>query len=95
MKSLKQFEQVPNGNYLAAFKGIEDYDLKGELKWRFSWEVRNGAQVGKAATALCNRTINPKAETGRLIAGLLGREIVDGENVKEAIESCRDKKYLI
>jgi hypothetical protein len=92
----KQFAAVPNGAYKVFFKGVEDYTLQsGEIKWRFAWEVKTGPHAGETASALCDRSINLNVLPGRLISGLLGRAIVVGEDVKEAIESCKDKTYLV
>ncbi len=92
----KQTAQVPVGFYTAAFKGVEDYTLQsGETKWRFAWEVESGPHKGESASALTNPAINKNTLGGRLISGLLGKDIVVGENVKEAVDACRGKPYLV
>jgi hypothetical protein len=90
----KEFKALPVAAYMGKFKGLEDYDLHGETKWRFSWEVSTGAHQGETASALCDRNINKNTLPGRLIAGL-GIELVVGENVEERIESCKGETYFV
>ena len=65
------------------------------MKWRFGWLVKKGEHAGKEASALTERGINPNTLAGRLIAGLLCRAIKPGENVKEAVDACKGKEYLV
>jgi hypothetical protein len=97
VQPVKQYTQVPNGFYTAIFKGVEDITLEkdGSLKWRFTWEVKTGPEAGHLATSLESRSINPMTEAGRLVGGLLGRELVQGESVKAAIEACIGKIYMV
>jgi hypothetical protein len=85
----KEFKALPVSAYMGVFKGVEDFDLHGETKWRFSWEVKSGAHAGETASALCDRAINKNTLPGRLIAGL-GIDLVVGDDVKERIESCKE-----
>ncbi len=92
----KQSAQVPIGFYTAAFNGVEEVKLQdGSLKWRFAWEVKTGPEQGKQASALVDRSINPNTHAGRLIAGLLGRAIIVGENVQASVDACKGKTYLV
>src|SRR5665213_3036181 len=84
----KQIEQVPDGNHYADYNGIVDVLIENDPKWRFEWVVKTGAEKDKVASALCDPNINPNTLCGRLIAGLLGRPIVVGENVKDAVLAC-------
>jgi hypothetical protein len=87
---------VPIGFYSAAYKGVEEVKLPdGSLKWRFAWEVKAGPETGHVASALVDRSISPNTHAGRLIAGLLGRAIVVGENVQDAIDACKGKVYAV
>lgn len=91
-----KFEPLPVGFYVGTFKGVEEVKLPdGSVKWRFSWEVQSGEHKGKAATALVDRNINPKSQTGVLISGLLERPLVPGENVKDAITACVSKVCMV
>lgn len=96
----KQTAQVPIGTYFADYKGVEDKTIKDSagvesIKWLWTWEVKTGPEAGKLATALTDRNITPTALPGRLIAGLLGRSLVAGENVKKALDACIGKSYLV
>lgn len=93
----KQTGQVPNGFYTGEFQGVEEFALPqdGSLKWRFAWQVDNGPEKGKMATALTDRSISPTTLPGRLIAGLLGRPLVAGENVQEAVAACVGEHFLV
>jgi hypothetical protein len=89
-------EPVPVGFYLSTFKGVEDFKMQdGALKWRFVWEITKGEHVGKLATALTDRKLSLTALPGVLIAGLLGRTLATGENVKAAVEGCVGKVYMV
>lgn len=83
------------GNYVAQYGGLVDHDLNGETKWRWAWTVKGGRAAGKDATALTNRTISPNSHPGELVKGLIGRDIVPGENVETALKECVGKTYLI
>jgi hypothetical protein len=95
------FTPLPIGFYLGVFKGVEDAPVKPQKaddtgeRWRFSWEVQSGEHKGKAATALTDRSISPTALPGVLISGLLGRPLIAGESVKDAIDSCKGKSYMV
>jgi hypothetical protein len=91
----KQSEPVPTGFYTGPFQGIEDAEVNAETKWRFVWEVATGDHKGKKATALCDRAINKNTLPGRLISGLLGRDLVVGENIQAAIGGCVGQTYLV
>lgn len=92
----KQVAQVPVGFYTASFKEVEEVKLQdGSLKWRFTWEVKGGAEAGKQATALTDRNINANTLPGVLISGLLGRAIIPGENVQASVDACKGKTYLV
>jgi hypothetical protein len=97
VKAPKQTAPVPIGFYHATFKGVEDFTLPatGEVKWRFVWEITAGECKGKTASSLTNVEINANTLSGRLIAGLIGRPIVAGDNVKAEVEACIGKVYLV
>jgi hypothetical protein len=90
------FEAQPIGFWLADYQGVEDKTLRqGDIKWRFSLKVKSGEHVGKTISALTDRKLNPNTLSGRLISGLLGRELKEGENVKEALDACKGKTYMV
>jgi hypothetical protein len=88
---------VSIGFHVGPFKGIEDFKLpnSSELKWRFAWEVQSGSEKGNFATSVTDRSIDPNKLAGVLIAGLLGRPLVPGENVEEAVKACIGKVYMV
>ena len=86
---------VPPGAYMATFKGVEDYTLPEGTRWRWAWRVSTGAEAGKTASALTNMDIHAASQAGILIAGLLGRAFVAGEDVKAAIDACVGKTYTV
>ncbi len=96
----KQGAQVPVGSYFADYKGVEDKVIKDAagveaVKWLWTWAVTKGSEAGKVATALTDRSITTTALPGQLIAGLLGRQLVAGEDVKAALDACIGKSYLV
>ncbi len=92
----KQREQLPIGNYIGPFKGVEEIKLQdGSLKWRWSWTVKSGPAAGKVASCLTDKSISPTTLPGRIISGLLGRALIPGENVKESIDACVGKDYMV
>ena len=92
----KQFKDQPIGFHLADYQGVEEKPLQqGEIKWRFSLKVKSGEHAGNIISALTDRDINSNTLPGRLISGLLGRELKVGENVKAALDSCIGKTYMV
>jgi hypothetical protein len=92
----KQAGQVSIGFHVGPFKGIENFKMSdGALKWRFVWEVQSGPEKGNLATSLTDRTIDANKLPGVLIAGLLGRPLVPGENVEEAVKACIGTVYMV
>lgn len=90
----KKFNPLPVGAYLGKYLGVENFDLKGEDKWRWKWEVVGGEHAGKLATAMTNQSIG-HGHGGRIVTGLLGRELTHGENVKNALEACIGQTYMV
>jgi hypothetical protein len=96
VQEAKKFEPLPVGFYHALFRGVEEKKLpSGEDKWRFVWEETTGEHTGKIADALCDRTISPLNQAGRLIEGLLGQPLKPGDNVKSLVDACVGKPYLV
>lgn len=93
----KQIAQVANGFHLATFKGVETIKLPttGEERWRWTWEVQKGEEKGKIASSLTDCAINHNTLPGKLIAGLLGRPILPGENVQASVDACKGKVFLV
>jgi hypothetical protein len=80
-------EPLPSGAYIAEFVNVEpfahptDPKLQNKLKWR--WKVASGNHTGREATALTDPVFKPTTHAGRLLAGLVGRPLVPGEDVGE------------
>jgi hypothetical protein len=87
---------VSIGSYSAKFEGVEEYKLQdGSDKWKWTWRVVSGEHKGKEASALTDRTIRSASLPGHLISGLLGRQLEAGEDVKQAIDACVGKVYMV
>jgi hypothetical protein len=86
-------EPLPVGAHYARFKGVEDYDLKGEPKWRFTWVVVAGPLVGREGTALTDQKLSGLPRS--LTEGLLNRPLVTGDDVRQAVLECVGRTYLI
>ena len=95
-----QTQPVPPAIYYADFAGVADKVVKdfktGQdvTRWLWRWKIKTGPEAGKDATALTEQTIHPASQAGVLIAGLMGRELKPGENVKEAIDACVGRPYM-
>ena len=75
---------------------LKPFDEKDDgLRWRWTWEVTTGQYKGQMATALTKRDIASNTHSGRLIAGLLGRELKDGDKVKVLIDACIGRSYMV
>jgi hypothetical protein len=91
---------VPPGMFVSKFAGWSDVTLPGQPpqggpRWRWVWQVTAGEHTGRQATALTSCDIHPASHAGILIAGLLGRPLVPGENVQAAIQACVGQVYLV
>jgi hypothetical protein len=95
LKYEKSKYDVPEGTYLARFKGCEPLPdpRPGEpprvgrdgkvmapgMAWRF--EVAEGEHRGKIADRVTGRTPGPKNIAGRLLVAVTGRALKDGDTV--------------
>ena len=101
VKPKPDYDPVPSGMYYGVFAGVEDVTLDAKdakddgIRWRFSWTVSTGPEAGRQANALCSRTIHESSLAGVLIAGLIGRPIKAGDNVKALIDGCVGKAYMV
>jgi hypothetical protein len=72
----------PTGSYAARFAGIEEttHDEFGAgLRWKF--EVTQGEQAGKVASRTTGLRPTAKNGCGKMLAGVLGRELRAGEQL--------------
>lgn len=96
VQEAKAAAPVPVGMYAAKFAGVADHTLAdGSVRWRWAWSITHGPLTGQTASALTDRGINPNTLAGVLIAGLLGRPLAVGEHVKQSLDQCVGKPYVI
>ncbi|QEL19417.1 hypothetical protein [Limnoglobus roseus] len=75
-------EPLPVGVYFAVFRGVEAFSndkVQDKLTW--TWAVASGPHKGREATALTDLRLTPHTHAGRLLAGLVGRPLVPGEDI--------------
>jgi hypothetical protein len=95
VQEAKKWEPLPVGAYTGVFKGVEAFELKGESKWRFIFEVATPAEhKGKTERTLVSPDVKPTTHAGQIISGLLGKALVPGENVEQAIKACVGQAYI-
>ena len=76
---------VPVGSYTGTFAGIEpqpEHKEKGYgagLRWKFTIDA--GPQKGATASRITSLSPTPKNAAGKLLTGLLGRELKEGEQI--------------
>lgn len=89
--------ELKDGSYIAEFIGVEDFshDRIDGLRWKWSFKVVTGIELGKMADALTEQNITATVGAGRIIAGLLNREIKVGDKVQDLVNACKSKRYLI
>jgi hypothetical protein len=84
----------PPGNYTASFAGVEPVtnDQYGAgLRWKF--QILYGPQAGQIASRTTGTNPTMKNGCGRILAGLLGRELQVGEQID--ISLLVGRTYLI
>lgn len=93
----KPFEDIPDKSYVAEFVGVEDFTLptNGEMRWKWKFKVAKGEHTNKVMDCLTDMDISSQKKAGKIIRGLLSRELVVGENVKASIDECQGKVYLV
>lgn len=67
-------ESVPVGKHKAKFLGVKPHESQYGKALRFGWQVIGGEHNGAVATRICNTKATTKNATGRILAGLAGRE---------------------
>lgn len=99
VKPPKQSAPVPDGHYIAEFSDVFDYSHEnldgGKPKWKWVFRVISGDYAEKTADTVTDPDINPNTLAGRIIAGLIGRDIHPGEDVKAAVDACKGKRRMI
>src|SRR5262245_17394797 len=88
---------VPVGNYTSTFSGVESQPENKEkgygagIKWKFT--VDAGPQAGQIASRITGPTPTPKNSCGKMLSGLLGRALREGEQIDP--DSFVGKKYML
>jgi hypothetical protein len=88
---------VPAGSYTATFAGIEPQPENKEkgyaagLRWKFTIDA--GPQKGQTASRITSTSPTPKNAAGKMLTGLLGRELKEGESVDP--DTLIGKRYMI
>jgi hypothetical protein len=93
---------LPRGNYFADFAGAEIVQIPERQgsdvkvnRIRFTWKVTTGTEAGKMASTLTEPDIRPTTKAGRLISGMIGRNVVPGEDVQALVMSQKGKTFLV
>lgn len=88
---------VPVGSYKATFAGYEVQPENKEkgygagLRWKFT--VTEGPQAGQTASRITGSAPSPKNAAGKILTGLLGRAVAEGEAIDP--DTLIGKPYLI
>ncbi len=76
---------VPVGNYQATFAGVEPTPANAEkgygagLRWK--WTITSGPQSSQTASRITSPSPTPKNSCGKMLSGLLGRALAEGEQI--------------
>lgn len=88
---------VPVGNYTGTFAGVEaqaankDKGYGAGLRWKFAIDA--GAHAGQTASRITGPAPTPKNGCGKMLAGLLGRALTEGEAVDP--DTLVGKRFMI
>lgn len=87
---------VSGGLYDAKFIGIEETthpEYGAGLEWQ--WEIVKGRSNGQRVTRRTGRDPTPRNSCGKIISGLLGRELKDGEEIDPQAFTGADCKVFV
>ena len=93
------FDPLPKGIYSADFGGVEPFSndkVTDKLKWK--WTIKTGVHNGREATAMTGQDLTPNTHTGRLLSGVIGRELVPGEDmlkIWDLVTCAIGKRYMV
>jgi hypothetical protein len=88
---------VPAGSYTGTFAGVEPQPENKErgypagLRWIF--KVDSGPQAGQTASRITGSTPSPKNSCGKLLSGLIGRALKEGEQLDP--DQWIGKRYML
>jgi len=79
---------APVGNYTATFAGIESQPANPAKGYgpglRFKFAIDAGPQAGQTTSRITSTTPTQRNACGRMLSGLLGRPLRDGEQIDVA-----------
>jgi hypothetical protein len=88
---------VPVGNYTGTFAGVEAQPENKEkgygagLRWK--WSIDGGPYTGQIVSRITGPTPSPKNGCGKVVAGLFGRALREGEQIDP--DQCVGKRYML
>jgi hypothetical protein len=88
---------VPVGNYTGTFAGVEAQPENKEkgygpgMRWKFA--IDNGPYAGQVASRVTGPKPTPKNGCGKMLSGLLGRALKDGEQLDP--DQLIGRRYMI
>lgn len=96
MKLKVSRSDVPKGNYIAKFVGVEPFQAKDQqygpgLKWK--WQIDQGQHAGQVASRVTGDSPSPKNSCGAILSGLVGKALQADEEIEP--DQCVGRSYLI
>jgi hypothetical protein len=97
MPLLTVSSSVPEGSYTGVFDGVEvqrENKEKGYgpgLRWK--WKVDAGPYAGQSVSRITGATPNAQNAAGKILMGLLGRQLKDGEQIDP--DALKGKRYIL
>jgi hypothetical protein len=85
---------IPPGTYAAEFVGVEAQEANeygAGLKW--TWRIISGPHAGATATRITGPAPTRANACGKILAGLLGRPLAEGEDVDTT--ALKGRRYFI
>jgi hypothetical protein len=88
---------VPVGNYTATFAGTEVQPANKEksyppgIRWKFTIDA--GPCAGQTASRITGSVPSPKNNCGKVLSGLLGRPLREGEQIDP--DQFLNKRYMV
>ena len=88
---------VPVGNYSATFIGTKEQAANAQKGYgpgiRWEWKITVGPQAGQVASRITGPLPTPKNGAGKMLAGILGRALKEGEEID--LQAYVGKPYMI
>jgi hypothetical protein len=88
---------IPVGNYTGTFAGVEPTPANPEKGYgvgvRFKFTIDAGPHAGQPASRVTGPTPSPKNGCGKMLSGLTGRALKEGEQIDP--DQYVGKRYMI